>query len=222
MLKSQALHLNFFDTIARQSREVEDAFRYMIFSLARAAEANDEMTGAHIRRSNLFASFVAEKLGLPPREVEVIGYSAQMHDVGKIHIHPDILLKKGILTVEEFEVIKTHTLQGAKILGNSPRLSVARRIAISHHEKWDGTGYPYGLKGGNIALEGRIVALADVYDALRSERSYKPAFSHERSFDIITTGDGRTTPGGFDPKVMEIFRTHHRTFEEIYETCKED
>ena len=80
----------------------------------------------------------------------------------------------------------------------------------------------FSVQGGNIALEGRIVALADVYDALRSERSYKPAFSHERSFDIITTGDGRTTPGGFDPKVMEIFRTHHRAFEEIYETCKED
>lgn len=222
VLKGLALHQSFFDTIASQIQEVENAFRYMIDTLARASEANDEDTGVHIHRIKEYTALVGGKLGLPTREVDIMSYSALMHDVGKIHIHPDILRKPGRLTPEEFQIIKKHTVYGALILGDSSRLAVARRIALSHHERWDGTGYPDGLKGENIPLEGRIVSIGDVYDALRSQRPYKPSFSHDRAVEIILKGDGRTMPDHFDPQVREVFRANHRSFEEIFESLKDE
>ncbi len=140
-----------------------------------------------------------------------------MHDVGKIHVHPDILRKKGPLTAEEWEEIRKHCEAGAHILGNHPRLAVAAEIALSHHEKWDGSGYPRGLREEEIPLTGRIVALADVYDALRSRRSYKPGLSHQKAVEIILQGDGRSMPDHFDPRVLDVFRKRERDFAAIYE-----
>ncbi len=215
-LKTFFLDASFFQELSLRMQETEEAFRYTIQALARASEVNDELTGEHILRINLYAAFLAAELGLPSREAEVIGYSAQMHDVGKIHVHPDIIRKPGALTPEEWEVMKTHCEAGAHILGTHPRLAVAAEIALTHHEKWDGSGYPRGLEGEEIPLSGRIVAICDVYDALRSRRSYKEGLSHERAVEIILEGDGRSVPEHFDPRLLSIFRSHHRRFAEIY------
>lgn len=137
-----------------------------------------------------------------------------------MHIHPDILRKPGKLTAEEFEQMKKHTVLGAEIIGKHPRLKMASSIALHHHEKWDGSGYPYGLKEESIPLEARIVTIADIYDALRSQRPYKPAFEHEKAFRIITEGDGRSMPQHFDPQVLQTFKTVASKIEEIYEKNK--
>ncbi len=217
-LKTFFLNATFFQALSRRMQETEEAFRYTVQALARASEVNDELTGEHILRINLYAAFLASELGLPPREVEVIGYSAQMHDVGKIHVHPDIIRKPGPLTEEEWEIVKTHCEAGAHILGTHPRLAVAAEIALTHHEKFDGSGYPRGLRGEEIPLSGRIVAVCDVYDALRSRRSYKEGLSHERAVEIILEGDGRSVPEHFDPRLLSIFRSRHRRFAEIYDS----
>lgn len=217
-LKTFFLNASFFQALSRRIMETEEAFRYTIQALARASEVNDELTGEHILRINLYAAFLASELGLPSREVEVIGYSAQMHDVGKIHVHPDIIRKPGALTPEEWEAMKTHCEAGAHILGTHPRLAVAAEIALTHHEKWDGSGYPRGLEGESIPLSGRIVAICDVYDALRSRRSYKEGLPHERAVEIILEGDGRSVPEHFDPRLLSIFRSCHQRFAEIYDS----
>jgi len=222
VIKGLALHYSFFNTIAAQTREIEHSFRYMIDALARASHANDEDTGSHILRIKGYTALVARELGLPAKDVDVISYSALMHDVGKIHIHPDILRKEEDLDGAEREIIKKHTVYGAMILGKSPHLAVARNIALYHHERWDGTGYPEGLAREDIPLEGRIVAICDVYDALRSRRPYKEPFDHPTAVEIISTGDERTRPEHFDPRIWTIFRQKHHLFEEIYESLRED
>ncbi len=174
-------------------------FYYTISALARAAEANDEDTGRHIQRVNKYAALVASELGLPAREVEAISRSAQMHDVGKVHIHPDILRKTSKLTPEEWEIMKTHCEAGARILGDHPRLRVAAEIASTHHERWDGTGYPRGLQGEEIPISGRICIVADIYDALRSARSYKPAFSHDQAAKHHPAGGRKDRTGPLRP-----------------------
>ena len=215
-LKHFALNSDYYRRIAGYIGETENALYYTISALARAAEANDEDTGQHILRVNEYAALIATEMGLPEREVEMISRSAQMHDVGKVHIHPDILRKTSKLTPEEWVIMKTHCEEGARILGDHPRLRMAAEIASTHHERWDGTGYPRGLKGEEIPISGRICIMADIYDALRNARSYKPAFSHEKSASIILEGDGRTEPGHFDPRVLEAFRRRQRDFEKIY------
>lgn len=187
--------------------------------LTAAAECRDTDTGEHIVRIGKYAEHVARKLELNEEFIKNILYASQMHDIGKIGIPDSILLKPGGLTVEEFEVMKTHTLIGERIL-REPRsevLKMAATIAISHHERWDGGGYPNGLAGTKIPLEGRIVFLCDQYDALRSRRPYKPSFSHERTCEIILVGDGRSIPEYFDPTVLEIFRSTHEKFDLIFE-----
>lgn len=206
------------ESLSNQVNETENAFIYIVNALARAAEANDEDTGNHILRVGKYCALISETLQLSPRFIERIKIYACLHDVGKIHVHPDILRKPGKLSNEEFEIMKSHTITGAMIIGNHPFLQMAKVIALTHHEKYDGTGYPHGLKGDNIPLEGRISAIADVYDALRNARPYKNPFDHKTAYKIITEGDGRTLPTHFDPDVLNAFKKVAPRIEEIYET----
>ena len=196
------LNRAFFD-VKTVSRELQEAYLDIIHRLIIAAEFKDKFTGGHIQRISTYCTFIAEKLGLDFKTVENIRFTSPMHDIGKIGIPDSILLKKGRLSKEEFKVMKTHTIIGAKILdgSNSKILQMAQQIAISHHEKWNGKGYPYQLAGEAIPLVGRIVALADVFDALISERPYKKAYSLEKSCDIIRKERGNH----FDPKIVDIF-----------------
>ncbi|SMB89663.1 HD domain-containing protein [Thermanaeromonas toyohensis ToBE] len=221
VLRNLSTYSQFLELIAEQVKRTEEAFHYTLEALARAAEANDEDTGNHIIRVGVFAKELAEAMGCPRSFCQEIGRAAKVHDVGKVHIPSHILRKPGKLSPEEWEIIRQHPYYGARILGEAPRLKTARDIALHHHEKWDGSGYPQGLKGEEISLAGRIVALADIYDALRNKRSYKPAFSHEEVFKIITSGDGRVEPSHFDPYVLETFRKIAPRFEEIYESLKD-
>ncbi len=216
VLKALAAHSNFIKTVADQISEVEAAFQYTIEALARAAEANDNETGNHIRRVNAYSARLAKEMKLPGDFVREIAYSAQMHDVGKIYVHPDILRKPGRLDAADWEEIKRHTSYGANILGDHPRLGMARQIALHHHEKCDGSGYPSGLKGEEISLAGRIVAVADIYDALRCARAYKPAMTHQVTLDVFFNGDDRVGPHHFDPQVLEAFRRAEAAFAAIY------
>ena len=153
--------------------------------------------------------------------ISKIESAAQMHDVGKIYVDKAILSKPGKLTEEEFEHIKMHTVYGEKIIGSSKRLKMAVEVSRSHHEKYDGTGYPDGKKGQEIPIAARIVFLADIYDALRSDRPYKKGFSHEKAYEIITVGDGRVMPENFDPEVLNAFKKIHLGFNKIYEELSE-
>lgn len=221
IMKSLAINLDLIETIKHQINELEEAFEYTTNALARAAETNDDQTGKHIKRVNSFAKRIAEELGMSKGFVDKLYNSAQMHDVGKIYVDKSILLKPGKLSKEEFEEIKKHTIYGEKIIGDSEYLKISAEVAKYHHEKYDGTGYPESKKGEDIPLSARIVFIADIYDALRSERSYKPAFSHEKAYEIITLGDGRVNPEHFDPTVLEAFKRIHEDFKSIYEKLKD-
>ena len=187
-------------------KELQAAYLDTIYRLVLAAEYKDEDTGDHIIRMSQYCALIAEKLGLSLDEVQKILYAAPMHDVGKIGIPDNILMKPGKLTEEEFAIVKTHTIIGAKILENSKSeiLSAAEEIAISHHEKWDGTGYPRGLSGTNIPLAGRIASLADVFDALCCKRPYKDPFPIEVVLEIIKKERGKQ----FDPDILDVFLEH--------------
>ncbi|RJQ55463.1 MAG: response regulator [Nitrospiraceae bacterium] len=186
--------------------------------LTTAAEFRDIEAMQHVTRIGSYSEIIARELGMNEGFIQTIKLASPLHDIGKIGIIDKILLKPGALTAEEFEVIKTHTTGGERILAGSthPVLRMAASIALSHHEKWDGAGYPNGLKGKDIPLEGRIVALADQYDAIRNNRVYKPAFSHEETIRMLTEGNARTRPGHFDPDVLNAFIRHSRRFSEIY------
>ncbi len=196
--------------VARRTKQLRRALEKIrgasldtIFRLSRAAEYRDEDTGAHIKRMSHYSAAVAGKMGLNEETVEIILYAAPMHDVGKIGIPDHILLKPGKLDTNEWAIMKQHTVIGAKILEGSEAefIELAKVIALTHHEKWDGSGYPDRLRGSKIPLAGRITAIADVFDALTSKRPYKEPFSLEKSFDIIKEG----RENHFDPKVVEAF-----------------
>lgn len=191
------------EKLSEAVKKLQGASLETIYRLVLAAEYKDEDTSSHIQRMSHYSAAVARSIGLPENSVEEILHASPMHDVGKIGIPDWILLKPGKLDPGEWEIMKTHTTIGAGILEDSQSeiIRIAEVIAISHHEKWDGSGYPFGLKEEDIPLSGRIVAIADVFDALTSKRPYKEAFSEERAFTIISKETGRH----FDPKVVEAF-----------------
>jgi HD-GYP domain-containing protein (c-di-GMP phosphodiesterase class II) len=197
--------------------ETEEAFQLSIRLLARASEIHDEETGNHIVRVNEYSYYIAKTLGMPDTWCDEIRYSAQLHDVGKMSVDSAVLKKKGGLDPAEREEMNRHTVYGYRILSASPRLKLGAEIALSHHEKWDGTGYPNGTRGEAIPISARIVQIADVYDALRSQRPYKPAFDHEKAVHIITIGDERIDPRAhFDPQIIELFKHNHLEFDAIW------
>jgi putative two-component system response regulator len=198
---------------------IRDISMETVQHLSVAAECRDNETGSHICRIGKYSECLAEALGMERAYVKAIALTSQMHDIGKIGISDNILLKRGSLSGREFEIMKTHTIIGGRILSGSrnPSVRMASKIALHHHERWDGSGYPEGLSGEDIPVEGRIVFICDQYDALRSKRPYKPPFSHEQAFDIITKGDGRTMPGHFDPGLLTLFRENAELFDRIFE-----
>ncbi|QJA05843.1 two-component system response regulator [Thermosulfurimonas marina] len=192
-----------FEALREAHRRIKELSLEVIVRLSRAAEYRDEHTGEHILRIAHYSAMIARKLGLNEEAVESILYAAPLHDIGKIGIPDQILLKPGPLTPEEWEIMKKHTKIGAEILKGtrSGFVRVGEVVALYHHERWDGTGYPQGLKGPEIPLAARIVAVADVFDAVTSDRPYRKAMSNEEAFRIIEEGAG----SHFDPRVARVF-----------------
>ncbi|MDA8417129.1 MAG: HD domain-containing protein [Betaproteobacteria bacterium] len=186
--------------------------------LVAASRCRDEETASHVVRVGRYASFIASRLGAVEDFARDIFHAAQLHDVGKIGVPDYVLRKRGPLTSDERVQLRRHPKIGAGILGQSNMsiLRIAADIALGHHECWDGSGYPNGLVGVENPLAARITMMADVYDALRSVRAYKRAYTHQEAVQIILDGDGRTMPGQFDPQVLDVFSATHETFDSIY------
>jgi adenylate cyclase len=229
-------------SVARFTMEKREAFQWYkklsnaqqltMESMATVAETRDPETGAHIQRTQHYVRAVGEQLFsegkyrdiIDQEYIDLLFVSAPLHDIGKVGVPDHILLKPGKLSDEEFEEMKKHTEYGRKIIASTVRkiegdnfLQIAGEIAAAHHEKWDGSGYPHGLAGEDIPLSGRIMAVADVYDALTSKRCYKPPFSHEKAKDIILEGSGKA----FDPAVVAAFFTIEEAIIEIAQKIRE-
>jgi len=204
------------EKVRERTQEVVLTQDVTILTLASLAETRDNETGNHIRRTQNYVQAIANKLSNHPRfeaeldslTIELLLKSAPLHDIGKVGIPDSILLKPGKLGGDEFAIMKNHAVYGhdalvaaEDVLGSTSFLRFAKEIAVSHHEKWDGSGYPKGLSGDDIPLSGRLMAIADVYDALISKRVYKPAFPHEKAMSIIKEGSG----SHFDPDIVEAF-----------------
>lgn len=211
--------------VRRRTAELEASRLEVIHCLARAAEFRDDDTGQHVLRVGRYTRIIGAQMGFSPEELDILEPAAQLHDVGKIGIADAILLKPGKLTQDEFEqmqrhcgfgkriadpisdadarILRQHAEIGARIMesSRSPVLELAKQIALTHHERWDGSGYPLGLAGEDIPLCGRITAVADVFDALSSKRPYKPAFPLKKCFEILEEGRG----SHFDPEVLDAF-----------------
>ncbi len=191
------------DMVRARTDELRSTRLQVVQRLGRAAEYRDNETGNHILRMSHISALLAKAVGWNEADCELMLHASPMHDIGKIGIPDHILLKPGSFEPEEWEIMKTHALIGANILegDDSDLMRCAREIALSHHEKWDGSGYPYGLSGEAIPLAGRIAALADVFDALTSERPYKKAWTIEASLDLIKKNSG----SHFDPGLVAAF-----------------
>jgi putative two-component system response regulator len=208
------------EQVRRTLEKLKVASLRTIYTLSRAAEYKDEDTGAHIQRMGHCSATIARKMGLNETTVEAILYAAPMHDVGKIGIPDHILLKPGKLDADEWQIMKEHTTIGGRILTGSEEgfVKLAEVIALTHHEKWDGTGYPEGLKGSQIPLAGRITAIADVFDALTTKRHYKEAFDLGKAYEIIKESRG----GQFDPEVVDAFFAAKDEIESIKARYKDE
>ncbi len=189
----------------------KSAHRQTIMVLAQAAENSERDMGKHIQRVSRYTSIISMQLGDDAISAEELGLSATLHDVGKIAVPPELLTRKGPLSPAEFKMVQQHTHAGGRILAGIDFLKPAREIALSHHERWDGCGYPFGLEGRNIPRTARIAALADVWDALTSARSYKQAWPVERAVDYVLRERG----GHFDPEVVEAFEATFEDFENV-------
>ena len=222
--------------VRQRTAELAASRLELIHCLARTAEFRDNETGRHVVRVGRYAEIIARRLGLSEEFVELIGHAAPLHDMGKVGIPDYILLKPGKLVPEEYEImqkhsiygkqtfeplseqelqaIRMHTFMGEMIMDvqSSPIITMAAKIALTHHEKWDGTGYPMGLKGETIPLAGRITAIADVFDALSSKRPYKSAFSLDRCFLIMEEGRGTH----FDPNAVDAFLASREAVTQVY------
>jgi putative two-component system response regulator len=199
--------------------EIRESYREMIFRFALVAEYKDETTGTHLVRIADYSTEIARGLGLSEKDIYYLRYASPMHDIGKLVIPDAILKKEGGLTPEEREVVKKHTLLGADIFKGtkSPLLKVARIISLTHHERFDGTGYPQGLKGKDIPLLGRIVALADVFDALTTKRPYKEAYGFDEALTMVKDMSGRH----FDPAVVDAFLKNQERIREVWQATKD-
>lgn len=188
-----------------QANELRTTHIDLIQRLGRAAEYKDNETGLHVQRMSHYAKIIAMAYGFSESFADELMMAAPMHDIGKIGITDNILLKPGKLTADEFEEMKTHTLIGAEILANSRSslIQLAHKVALTHHEKWDGSGYPLGLKGEEIPIEGRIVAIADIFDALTSVRPYKDAWSVEDAINFILEQSGKHIDPALPPLLIE-------------------
>jgi len=198
------------------NKNLKNAYLDTLHRLALASEYKDSDTSAHIHRIAIYSEIIAKEMGMSDEEVYIIKNASMMHDVGKLGIPDNILLKPARLTKEEMEIMKTHSLLGAEILkdANSKILKAAHKIAMYHHEKWDGSGYPCGKKGNDIPLIARIVTVVDVFDALITKRCYKEAYNMQKTLDILHEGKGKH----FDPKCINAF---DRAFNKIAKTHDE-
>ncbi len=208
--------VNYSNQLESAHQELKYAYLDTINRLVAATEYKDEDTGDHIVRISRYCTLIAQKMGLPDETVELIQYASPMHDIGKIGIPDHILLKPDRLTKEEFDIVKNHTTIGAAILeaARSEVLQVSREIALTHHEKYNGRGYPQGLSGSNIPVSGRIVAIADTFDALTSRRPYKDPYPIDVAVDIIRSEKG----AHFDPEIADVFLENIEEIREIRNT----
>lgn len=195
-----------------EKKKYQDLMMSLVSSLEAVNQFNDFETGNHIKRLNMYSELLANKMGCSKKFCDEIGSVASLHDVGKIGIDRSVLKKPGKLTEEEFEVIKTHPEIGYEIIKKSGVSMMAENIARYHHEKWNGEGYPKGLKGEEIPLEARIVSIVDVYDALRQKRVYKEGFDHRKSISIIKEESGKS----FDPEIVKVFLENESKFERLF------
>ncbi|MCF7791278.1 MAG: HD domain-containing protein, partial [Victivallales bacterium] len=203
-LKNKNGQVNYFLHFSKNitlKKELEEVNKHSIKMLAIASEFRDTDTGLHISRLKQLSESIALELGMDFKKAEKIGRDSQLHDLGKIAISDSILQKPGKLTNDEFEIMKKHTVLGSEIIGNSKWFIQSADIALFHHERWDGKGYPNGLKGKDIPLAARIVSIADVFDALISKRPYKKAWKPERAVEEIKRNSGTQ----FDPAVVDAF-----------------
>jgi len=240
LLRENRLYQENLEQLVRErTAELEETRHQVMLRLSRAAEFKDNETGHHVLRVGKISRLLGQALGMDEKRTNLLGECAALHDIGKIGIPDEVLLKPGRLTAEEFSIMRRHCAYGCEILGplgskdeacticadpvavlqarGNELLDLARVLALFHHERWDGMGYPFGLKGIDIPLEARIVSVVDVYDALCSDRPYKSAMTDEAAKKILSEGSGSQ----FDPDVIKVFFLHSQEIREIRERWKD-